>query len=276
MPRALPPAAGMKAEGECIRQSWALQPGVPCGIIKGMGRRNLVYRAMACLMYAAVALLTIEIFFALLSGRAFLWPEWALIALLMPLLVLSANALLLGALQSAAARAQVSRRSLWLLFWLYSCLLLYLLFLSRSGSFLSDWETYWNYSMVNLVPFRTVLRYVNALRRGVIPMVALANLAGNLLLFAPLGALMPLLFPALRRFWRFLALLLAVLLAVEAIQMALRCGSCDVDDVLLNLIGATTAYFAIRIPPVARWLRRRYYLWESGMAARAGAAAIHQ
>ena len=189
MPRALPPAAGMKAEGECIRQSWALQPGVPCGIIKGMGRRNLVYRAMACLMYAAVALLTIEIFFALLSGRAFLWPEWALIALLMPLLVLSANAPLLGALQSAAARA---------------------------------------------------------------------------------------LFPALRRFWRFLALLLAVLLAVEAIQMALRCGSCDVDDVLLNLIGATTAYFAIRIPPVARWLRRRYYLWESGMAARAGAAAIHQ
>lgn len=242
-----------------------------------MGRRNLVYRAMACLMYAAVALLTIEIFLALLSGRAFLWTEWALIALLTPLPVLSANALLLGALQSAPARAQASRRSLWLLFALYACLLLYLLFLSRRSSFLSDWETYWNYSMVNLVPFRTVLRYVNALQRGVIPMVALANLAGNLLLFAPFGVLLPLLFPKLRRFWRFLVLLLAVLLAVEAVQLALRCGSCDVDDVLLNLLGATTAYFAIRILPVARWLRRRYYLWEPpGADADAGAAVMRQ
>ena len=244
---------------------------MPCGIIKGMGRRNMVCRAMACLLYAAVALLTIEVFSALLSGRAFLWPEWAVIALLATLLVLSANALLVGALQTAKARARASRRSLWLLFGLYSCLLLYLLFLSRSGSFLSDWEAYWNYSMVNLIPLQTILRYVNALRRGVIPMVALANLAGNLVLFVPYGVLLPLLFPKLRRFWRFFVLLIAVLLAVEAIQMALRCGSCDVDDVLLNLAGAVTAYFGIRIPPVARWLRRRYYLWEPALAPDAAA-----
>ena len=67
------------------------------------------------------------------------------------------------------------------------------------------------------------------------------------------------------------AFLIAVLLAVEAIQLALRCGSCDVDDVLLNLAGAVTAYFGIRVPPVARWLRRRYYLWEPALTPDAAA-----
>ena len=68
----------------------------------------MVCRAMACLLYAAVALLTIEVFSALLSGRAFLWPEWAVIALLATLLVLSANALLVGALQTAKRRARAA------------------------------------------------------------------------------------------------------------------------------------------------------------------------
>ena len=65
--------------------------------------------------------------------------------------------------------------------------LLYLLFLSRYDSFWSDWEAYWNYSMVNFNPFSTIFRYLRAARR--IPQIAATNLLGNLVLFMPMGSL---------------------------------------------------------------------------------------
>lgn len=226
-----------------------------------MGRRILGSRAVACLLYAAAALAMIEITGALLSGRAFFWPEWAMMFTLVPLPVLMGTALLSGTLPTTAARVRAARACLWTLLAVYALLLLYLLFLSRSGSFLSDWDAYWNYSMVNFRPFATIWRYLRALRRGVILLTAMANLLGNLALFMPMGVLLPLLFPAMRRFWRFLLVMLGLLLLVEATQLVLRCGSCDVDDVLLNLLGAVAGYVAIRIPLVDRWLRRNYYLW---------------
>jgi hypothetical protein len=64
------------------------------------------------------------------------------------------------------------------------------------------------------------------------------NLGGNILLFVPIGFLLPVLFERLRGVWS-LAWRAAVLSAIiEIIQIPTQAHSTDVDDVILNVIGA--------------------------------------
>ena len=52
--------------------------------------------------------------------------------------------------------------------------------------------------------------------------------------------------------------MLAILLLVEGVQLFTGTGSCDVDDVILNLAGALLAYGMVAIPPVKRLLQKCY------------------
>lgn len=223
-----------------------------------MGCKQIVRWAAAGLLYAVAAAAILMALYALLSGGAFFWREAILAVLLVPLPIVAGTLLLSGAAQSEEARGRLARACLILLFVLYVAALLYLLFLSRlNGAVVGEALSS---EQINLKPFVTVLRYVRALRRGVIPRTALANLLGNAVLFLPMGMLLPLLFPAMRKAWRCLLLVLLLPIAVEAAQLLLRCGSCDVDDALLNFLGAAAGYFLIRIPPVERLLRRMRFL----------------
>lgn len=136
-------------------------------------------------------------------------------------------------------------RAVRLLFYAYLLLLLWLLFLQRAETARLAWDDYSQTALLNLRPFATIDRYVRAIAAGQVLEIAYVNLAGNLALFMPMGLLLPLGFAGFRRPWRFFLLLAAVLPAVEALQLLLRCGCCDVDDVLLNFIGAAAAYLIV-------------------------------
>lgn len=161
-------------------------------------------------------------------------------------------------------RAEV-RRALTILFAFYIMGLVGTLFVGRvDGSMcLSErrayWAGHWN-TQVNLEPLRTVKRYIGALSRGVIPRTSIRNLLGNMVLMAPMGLLAPWLFKKLQKPWRFILLITGILVGIEALQLVLCCGVCDVDDVFLNLFGALIVYFMLRLPPVKRLLVRLYIL----------------
>lgn len=90
----------------------------------------------------------------------------------------------------------------------------------------------------NAIPFDTILRYLaNPLTPGTVGQVV-----GNLLLLAAIGFPAPLAFPWLDRWWRVLLAALALSVAIELIQLPLPGRAGDVDDVLLNVIGALVAY----------------------------------
>lgn len=101
----------------------------------------------------------------------------------------------------------------------------------------------------NFVPLRTI-RLMLAAASGAwsagwesaLFRMAVKNLLGNVLLFVPLGAFLPALFPGLRRFWRTLALSAGLVACVEGLQYLLAVGACDVDDLLLNAAGAAAGY----------------------------------
>ncbi len=91
----------------------------------------------------------------------------------------------------------------------------------------------------NFVPFKTILDYLNDTPS---PGVALFNLAGNIIIFVPLGFLIPALHRSAK--WKtVLAAAFAVSLAFETIQGVFKVGVFDVDDILLNVLGALLGYF---------------------------------
>jgi glycopeptide antibiotics resistance protein len=93
----------------------------------------------------------------------------------------------------------------------------------------------------NLVPFTTVRIYLAHLDSPFWQ----SQLVGNVLLLLPLGLLGPLALPWLGRWWR--ALLVASLFStcIELTQLAIPDRSADVDDVLLNSIGALLGYILL-------------------------------
>ncbi|MFD1954575.1 VanZ family protein [Paenibacillus thailandensis] len=67
----------------------------------------------------------------------------------------------------------------------------------------------------------------------------------NFAAFLPYGILIPLLFPC--RFLRFIGLFLVSIVLIETVQMLTRLGSFDIDDVLMNTLGAAVGFLAQKL-----------------------------
>lgn len=95
---------------------------------------------------------------------------------------------------------------------------------------------------LNLVPFRTIRRFSRLLIPPVRPYlvrIALRNLLGNILLFVPLGFFLPRLFSLLRSFLLTVLSVCVMVCSVEILQVLFTVGTCDIDDLILNLLGAS-------------------------------------
>ena len=112
------------------------------------------------------------------------------------------------------------------------------------------------YANANMIPFYTVRMMLgDFLEKG--SLLALVNICGNLALLAPLGFLLPLGLPCMRRKAVFFLFVLALACGIEAAQLYLRVGRLDVDDILLNFLGAVISYAVYHLSFVRLWLRNR-------------------
>lgn len=133
-----------------------------------------------------------------------------------------------------------------LAFLIYVGVMLWLLFGQRWGTQIYAQELARN---INLQPFATIKLYLCLLKSTDPYMVchAFMNLVGNVVMFVPLGFYQPYLLPKLRGFFRTMLSTTLLILIVEIIQYISLLGSCDVDDLLLNLIGSAIGYLFWRI-----------------------------
>lgn len=145
----------------------------------------------------------------------------------------------------------MEKRARWLhilLFMLYSAVMLWLLF-DRSGAVegLGYWEQV--RQSYSLKPFRTILLYWNLLgsSRKILARLAVINLFGNIIMFVPLGFFLPTIWKKLRKLWRTLLATALMISAIELAQLFTLLGTCDVDDLILNLAGATIGYIIFRL-----------------------------
>jgi glycopeptide antibiotics resistance protein len=120
---------------------------------------------------------------------------------------------------------------------------------------------------VNAVPLLTLARCVRGSPAGPpeTRLFCAENVVGNIILFVPLGVLVPLVWPQRSAVADVSRIALAVSVSVEATQYAERWlgwfRSVDVDDVLFNVVGASIG--CLLVATVAR-------RWSLGMPGRFG------
>ena len=66
-------------------------------------------------------------------------------------------------------------------------------------------------------------------------------------MFVTLGFFIPAVSEKFRAFWRTLAVSFLCIVTVEILQLFLLLGSCDTDDLILNIIGVTVGYLIFKI-----------------------------
>ena len=131
------------------------------------------------------------------------------------------------------------------LFCAYSVFMLYLLF-NRAGGM--EGVDYWKQikDNLNLEPFQTIHLFLKVLDQQAYSAAAVINLGGNVIMFIPLGFLLPQVFPALQKFRRCILATILIITAVEITQLFTLLGSCDIDDLILNLLGASVGYLVFK------------------------------
>ena len=133
------------------------------------------------------------------------------------------------------------------LFLVYAALMIWLLFLQRIDKAIVAEEN-WNF-----IPFATLKIYWKLLisENPLYVRQAVINLAGNVVMFVPLGAFLPAIWLGCRKFLRLAVTSAGLIILIEALQYITGLGSCDVDDVILNLPGIFIGYLVWKM-----WFRK--------------------
>ena len=137
-----------------------------------------------------------------------------------------------------------------LLFAAYCLLMLWLLYGQRMGQ--SSGKPYWTELRGNLLlePLDTIRRFLWVLRHSSNEAYirhAVVNLVGNVVMFVPLGFFQPYLLSSLRKWHKTMLTTVVLIFSVEVVQYITGLGSCDIDDLILNLAGAWIGYILWRI-----------------------------
>ena len=106
----------------------------------------------------------------------------------------------------------------------------------------------------NLTPLIQTIRFLRYLEN---PFV-IRNLLGNLVLLAPLGIFLPLLFRKSRKFTAVIATGFLVTLSIEVFQLLLPFRVFDIDDLIINTIGVVLGYGLFKLLYKISLLRRSF------------------
>jgi glycopeptide antibiotics resistance protein len=129
------------------------------------------------------------------------------------------------------------RFMVWSLFILYCAFMLKVLLFD---SYRMEGHQYYD----NLIPFKTIWMYIEYYHLFNFKIWA-ANLIGNIVLFMPLGFIIPLLYSKMKSFQKVFLLSFFSTVGIEVTQHIFKIGGFDVDDILLNTIGGLLGYFTL-------------------------------
>lgn len=145
-----------------------------------------------------------------------------------------------------------------LFFILYLYLLVNLTLLDRSlgrGSHTahlsgSEKRAYYMELYVNFRPLKSIWEvYIKGFVNGYVnSYYMLLNLLGNICAFMPFAFFLPRFFKAQSKWYVFLPTMFLTVALIEGLQLLFMAGSCDVDDLILNVGGAFLMFWILKIP----------------------------
>ena len=145
------------------------------------------------------------------------------------------------------------------LFSIYCLILICILFLGTRAAHTVNW-TYWTYirRSFNPVPFKTIGEYfLRAANHTINTSTVWKNLLGNMVLFMPMGFLLPCIFPKqFNKFSRTIITGILIIAAIECLQLFSTLGSFDIDDIILNALGMIIGFLLFKCKPIQFLLKK--------------------
>jgi len=141
------------------------------------------------------------------------------------------------------------------MFTLYLMALFYVLFIYERSIDLS-WIVQGGWSALvekqadhlNLIFFRNILHYLQTMNYATGMRNIIVNIGGHMLLLTPFGYFLPRLNKRFQNLIFFIFITALIMLLIEGLQFISMSGSFDVDDALLNVIGAVIGFVFLRNP----------------------------
>ena len=95
---------------------------------------------------------------------------------------------------------------------------------------------------INLIPFATIRLFIRSWNYGYLTKgLVVSNIMGNIIIFVPMVILLWCMFKIMRKKYILLIVNFIIILGVEIAQYITGFGSCDIDDVMLNMVGVILA-----------------------------------
>ena len=108
----------------------------------------------------------------------------------------------------------------------------------------------------NFVPFKTISTYITAMFNGSMNIdIPIRNLLGNLIMFLPMGIYLPYYIKKINKVSGFTILMIILLFIIEVIQVVTKRGSFDIDDFILNMLGALIGFGIWKMKVVQKLLK---------------------
>lgn len=105
----------------------------------------------------------------------------------------------------------------------------------------------------NFVPFKTIFSYING-EQG--RMITFFELIGNIVIFVPIGFLIPLIYKRIT--WqKLLIFAITISLFIEVLQIVFHVGVFDIDDIILNSFGTMIGYLIFIAMSNGKILKKR-------------------
>ena len=166
--------------------------------------------------------------------------------------------------KSKDIQEKIKIRNFWLkiLFIIYFLLLITILFLNNEYRMrgYEDINTFSkeHFETSNIIPFATIIDYISKLlSNNISTSIVIINFATNLLLFAPMGFFIPILFKnKIKNIKQFGIIIIVITMFVEILQFMTYRGSTDVDDIILNTIGAIIVYMLMKTKFIKKFLKK--------------------
>ncbi len=95
---------------------------------------------------------------------------------------------------------------------------------------------------LNLKPLTTIQPYLRHFDKS----YASTNILANLLLFVPVGFLLPIAYPNRKKFLKTMWVCLLITIVIELFQYITCLGFCDIDDIILNMIGSLAGFIVYK------------------------------
>jgi glycopeptide antibiotics resistance protein len=132
-----------------------------------------------------------------------------------------------------------NRKIIIIIFILYSMLILW-------EMFLGPYRTKTTEMGYNLFPLKSIFYFFENYSKESLE-TFLINITGNIAFFIPFGFFLPLIFKGMNGLLKISLLTIGIIFFLEIMQMVLKVGYFDIDDILLNWIGIIIGYFICKM-----------------------------